>query len=108
EFADVLAGLPPPSTPAAQRLYEAMLGRIAYHLRSPATPFRVAVVWVQRRAEEAKKGQAPPVAPVAPPPLTVGRPAPDFAEFDLAGRDSIRLSRWQGRPVLLIFNKPES
>jgi peroxiredoxin len=38
----------------------------------------------------------------------LGQPAPDFVAPDFTGRESARLRRFQGRPVLMIFYSPAS
>jgi len=94
--------------------YEALLARIGYHLDNHLeTPYRAAVLQVQRRLEAARRGEQPPAGlPEAPAPLVPaaaqGQAAPDFVAADLRNRDPARLSRLRGRPVLLIFFTPES
>ncbi len=89
-----------------------MLQRISHYLQKPGlTPYREAIVRVQRRIEAARRGEV--VAPVedAALPTTValvGRPAPDFVTPDFTARESARLRRWFGKPILLVFYNPAS
>jgi peroxiredoxin len=94
---------------------EALLSKINHHVENqPPTPYREAVLQVKRRAESARRGESPPnplpsegataVVAVA----ALGQPAPDFVAPDFLGRESARLRRWQGRPVLMVFYSPTS
>jgi peroxiredoxin len=38
--------------------------------------------------------------------IGLGKPAPDFLTTDLATRQSTRLRRWLGQPILLVFYSP--
>src|SRR5207237_48423 len=110
-FAESLAGLRPPGSPESERAWDALAARIDYHLdHTPTTPYREAILWVKQRASAVRRGVAAPLPPAeeapAPAKLAVGRPAPDFVAADLAGGEPVRLSRWQGRPVLLAFYDP--
>jgi hypothetical protein len=112
-FADTLTGLRPPAGPAGERPWDVLQAKVEHHLtHHPSSPYREAVLWVQRRAAEARHGQAAPLppAPEAPAParLAVGQPAPDFVAADLGSGEVVRLSRWQGRPVLLALYDPAS
>jgi peroxiredoxin len=91
----------------------ALLKKIDYHLeRQPDTPYRVALLQVKRRAEAARRGEAPPQAPpetrAAPAVISVGHPAPDFIATQLTGPGSGRLRQWAGKPVVLVFYHPAS
>ena len=99
------------------RELDALLARATAHLaHQPPTPYREAVVQVRRRVEAAKRGEVPPAppredgpsAPGAPAVAAVGQPAPDFVAHDFNTRTSVRLRKWQGRPVLLVFYNPAS
>jgi hypothetical protein len=93
---------------------EAELKRIAYQLEAhPPTPYRQAIIHVQRRLEAARRGEitsevsaqdAAPEAQVA----VVGRPAPDFVATNLLSGQSVRLQRQLGRPLLLCFYDPHT
>jgi peroxiredoxin len=97
---------------ASPRGLAALQTRIEHHLQNqPATPYRDAILWVQRRAEAGPEAEVIPVArpaPVAPAVATLGQPAPDFVAADLTTREPVRLGRWQGRPVVLLFYRPDS
>jgi peroxiredoxin len=91
-----------------------LANRIAYHLEHhPATPYREAILQVRRQVEAARRGEAPP-PPVpdedheAPAVAAVGRTAPDFVVPDFTARESARLRRWLGKPVLMVFYNPAS
>jgi peroxiredoxin len=94
---------------------DALLARINQHLEhNPPTPYREAIQQIKRRAEAARRGESPP-APLpeenpatAPQVIAVGTPAPDFLAPDFGGRDSLRLQRWLGKPVVLVFYNPTS
>jgi peroxiredoxin len=91
----------------------ALLNKINYHLeRQPPTPYREAVLQVQRRVEAARRGETPPAlpaeTPTAPAVATVGALAPDFMVSDFGGPEPVRLRRWLGRPLLLVFYHPDS
>lgn len=88
---------------------DVLIGRLKYHQdHNPSPPpYGEAVRQLQRRLEAARRGDAPPTLPgperdtvtVAAP----GRPAPDFVVPDFTSDDSARLSKWKGKPILLIF-----
>lgn len=93
--------------------FEALLAKIAYHLDNrAATPYREAIVQLQRRLEYARTTPNQPVkvaenstrSLVA----TVGQPAPDFVVPGLTGHPSVRLHRLLGKPILLVFYNPTS
>jgi peroxiredoxin len=92
-----------------------LVKRVDYYSENqPPTPYRPAILQVQRRAESARRGESPPVlfeetaAPATPTAATVGQLAPDFIANDLTGSGSARPRRWLGKPVLLIFYNPAS
>jgi peroxiredoxin len=95
----------------------ALLKRIAaYQERQPPIePYCKAIQHVKLRLEAARRGEVAPEsqpegttvnynAPVA----RLGRPAPDFLSTDYIRRESVCLHRLLGRPVLLVFYKPDS
>lgn len=92
---------------------DGLITRINRYMEShPPTPYREALVHLKRRLEAAKKGQATvadvvdrqEVIAVA----TLGKPAPDFVMPGLVTKDSIRLRRLLGKPVVLVFYNPSS
>lgn len=93
---------------------EAALKKIAYHLEHHhPTPYRQAVVQVQKRLEAARRGEAPPEIPheTEPPPSTpaaVGQKVADFVTTDFFDGKSVRLQHLLGRPIVLLFYKPHT
>lgn len=81
------------------------------------TGFRDAIDAVRRRCDAAANGESAPAAAVIsasfttrPDPPELGRPAPDFVAPRVAalpGSDPFRLAGSKGKPVLLVFFKPE-
>jgi peroxiredoxin len=113
-FAEALTPLVPQAAQIGPRPFELILARIKHYSDSqPPTPYREALRSVQQLAEAGRRGESPPLtvapesAPVAPV-IALNRPAPDFLTTDLASRESARLHRWLGRPVLLVFYNPAS
>jgi hypothetical protein len=103
--------LPAPAKHVSQ--IEALLGKINHHLENqPPTPYREAVLQVKRRVEAARRGESPPAPPSDEIPVMPvaarGQAAPDFVAPDFTGRESARLRRWLGRPVLMAFYNPAS
>jgi peroxiredoxin len=87
--------------------------RIGLHFETPPTPYREAVLQIKRQVDAACRGEVVTTAyqevptravPVAAP----GEAAPDFVASPITTRDAGRLSRWRGKPVLLIFYHPTS
>ena len=93
---------------------DALLTKIAaYAERNPPTPYREAVHQVKRRAEAARRGEAPPAAPPDLTPTStqtagLNRPAPDFVAPDFGASESARLKRWLGKPIVMVFYSPTS
>lgn len=92
---------------------DALLTKIKFYLdNQPPTPYREAVVQVQRRLQAVRQGHAAP-APLATSgsalaTASVGQPAPDFVVPGITTREDVRLRRVVGRPALLIFYNPTS
>src|SRR5262249_42900035 len=112
-FNDQLNGLLPRAGEIGPRPFDNMLKRIEYHCQTfPQTPYPDALRRVRHLAEMGKRGETPPEVPSpyeAPPSSNiagVGRPAPDFLVNDIATNASVRLRRWSGRPILLVFYNP--
>jgi hypothetical protein len=111
-FFQTAAPLLPKAGQVGPQPFDGLLAKITFHLdNQPATPYREAILQCKRRVEAARRGEAPPSAvPTALPAVvsiaTPGQVAPDSVVLDLAGKDSARLSRWLGRPLLLVFYNP--
>jgi hypothetical protein len=97
-----------------RRSFDNILVRIAYHLENqPPTPYREAVLQVKRRAVAASRGESPPAAPAvehteAPAVAALDQRAPDFIVTNLLTKESTRLRRWLGRPILMVFYHTDS
>jgi peroxiredoxin len=91
---------------------DALHKRITFHLDSqPPTPYRKALAFLQKRVEIARRGELPP-EPIASENVESavgvrpGQRAPDFVATDLTSKESARLYRQLGKPVLLFFYSP--
>jgi peroxiredoxin len=99
---------------AEGKFFEETLARIAQHNHQhPVTPYRQALDQLQRRLEAARRGEAIPVghteeAAGPAPVIALGQPAPDFVATDLSKRETARLHKLLGRPVLMVFYNPKS
>jgi peroxiredoxin len=97
--------------------YLARMGKIDRFVEDypAAGGFRDAIAAVRRRCESAANGEAIPSAAVItasytarPEPPELGKPAPDFVAPRLGGgTDPFRLGGAKGKPVVLVFFKPE-
>ena len=99
---------------AGRQAVEILAAKIMSYVQdNPATPYRDAILQLKRRLETLERGdavsieaseEANPVTPKA----ALGLPGPDFLVSDLATRESIRLRRLLGQPILLVFFSPGS
>jgi peroxiredoxin len=110
-FHMALAPMLPAPAHYPTRTYDAMLAKINHHIDSePRTPYRDAILQVKRRVESARRGETPAavgdVIPAAR--MAVGQAAPDFMTTNLLTKDSMRLRRFVGRPVVMVFYSPNS
>ncbi|MCI0685173.1 MAG: redoxin domain-containing protein [Gemmataceae bacterium] len=93
---------------------EALLKKVSFHLDNQApTPYRKAVFHLAGRLENAKNGNVAgnPTIDENPRPVTavgLGQRVPDFVVNELTGKQSARLARQLGRPVLVFFYVPTS
>jgi peroxiredoxin len=113
-LADAAAPLLREPERSGRQSIEALTARITSHMENhPATPYREAILQLKHRLEAAERGDLVPIeasedaAPVAPI-AALGQPAPDFLVSDLITRDSVRLRRLLGQPILLVFFSPTS
>ena len=79
----------------------------------PPTPYRKAVVQVQKRVEAALRGDTTPEQPtddttLTTPKAAVGQRVPDFVCTDLVTHDTQRLQRVLGKPVVVMFFNPST
>jgi peroxiredoxin len=98
---------------SGSRALGAIATKIAYHLdHFPATPYREALGQLQRRLEAARRGEATasgfPEEIAQAPRAALNQPAPDFVVTDFTNRDSARLRRLLGRPIVMVFYNPTS
>jgi AhpC/TSA family len=113
-LAETAAPLLPNPTKQNPIVFEGMLTRIAHHVdNQPATPYREAILLVKRRVEAARRGESPPAPPTEEPVerpaiATVGLQAPDFLATNLVTKESNRLQRWLGHPIVMAFYSPTS
>lgn len=91
---------------------DSLIKKVSNHLENQApTPYRKAVVHLASRLENAKNGNAAvePMPDENPQPAAtvgVGQRVPDFVVEELGGKQSVRLARLLGRPVLVFFYNP--
>lgn len=93
---------------------ENALRKVNYHLdNQAATPYRPALLQVKASLETAKRGEVPveaateEVAVVARA-IEPGQRVPDFVVSSLTERESARLDRLLGRPILVVFYNPQT
>jgi peroxiredoxin len=81
-----------------------------YSDHEPPTPYRKAVLQLQKRVEAALRGETIPDPQrsdeLETPRITVGQRVPDFVCTDLLTRQTYRLQRLLGKPVVVIFYNP--
>jgi hypothetical protein len=92
-------------------LIESLQNRISRHLESGPTPYRLAITYLQARLESARRGELNPAqfseeTPLTMPVAKVGERVPDFLCTDLTTKESVRLYRKLGRPLLIVFYNP--
>jgi peroxiredoxin len=78
-----------------------------------SVPYREATLAVRARATAAAKGNLPPTPPpdvttvsASTDPLAVGRLIPDVTAQGVTGPGSVKLSKLQGKPALLVYFQP--
>jgi peroxiredoxin len=112
KMADSLAPILPNPTKHEAEI-DALLAKIKNHLdREPPTPYREAILHLKRKTEAAKRGETPPQVlteeTVAGAVAAPGRPAPDFLAPSFSGKEPVRLKKWLGRPIVMVFYSPAS
>lgn len=90
-----------------------LLRRIGRHLEQHSpTPYRLAVEQIKHRLEAARRGEVIAVQPSPPPPepatLMPGQRVPDCVVTELVTRQSVRLHRLLGRPMVVAFYNPHT
>ncbi|MFM7149335.1 MAG: peroxiredoxin family protein, partial [Gemmataceae bacterium] len=79
----------------------------------PPTPFREAMLQLKKRVEMGSKGELVTVAYQEPVTKSVsvaipGEAAPDFLAGPITTREAGKLSKWKGKPLVLVFYNPSS
>jgi peroxiredoxin len=110
-FTDTVLPLLPNPAKYGPRTFDNVEAKIKYHLENqPPTPYREAIVQVRRRVEAARRGEPAPALPQDEPAAvtvaTLGEKAPDFVTSDLLTRESARLRRFLGKPIVMVFYSP--
>lgn len=84
--------------------------RLAHAIRSrPASPYRAAVVAMQRALDAARRGEVKPVAAIeVAVDFVRGRAAPDFIAAGFAGAPALHLSEKRGRPRIVVFLRADA
>jgi hypothetical protein len=112
KFDQALAPLTSNPSKFGHRPFDVILAKIGYYLESePRTPYRDAVLQVKRRVEAARRGEVTPVAfedTAHSARATPGQRAPDFVVTNLLTKESVRLQKCLGRPILMVFYTPKS
>lgn len=112
-FTDAILPLLPNPAKHGARPFDTVEAKIKHHIENqPPTPYREAIIQVRRRVEAARRGDPAPTPPEdGPTPATVatlGEKAPDFVTTNVHTRESARLHRFLGKPILLVFYSPTS
>jgi hypothetical protein len=114
KFNETIAPLLTNPAQHGRKPFDTLLERIAYHFENqPPTPYREAVLQVKRRAEAARRGEAPPAVPASELRQTsavaaLDQQAPDFIVINLLTKESTQLRRCLGRPILMVFYHADS
>ena len=109
--AHALVGDPVKNAKAIQALQRRIAGQIE---NTPPTPYRTCVLQVKRMVEAAGRGEVVHVshvaesAPAESQMVAIGQTAPHFVASDVAGGGTSRLSKWKGKPIVLVFYNPDS
>ena len=109
EMNQKLAALMLPGTRPAPVRFETLLAQIDQIASEPA--YGPALLALRHRIEAGSRGEVPPPGDAADPatlPPALGRLASDFVTTDLISGANARLLRWRGRPVILLFVRPDS
>lgn len=113
-FADSAAPLLPTPGKYSPQVFDTLLKKIDGHMQKSApTPYRDAIQLVRRRVEAARRGESPPQLQqrddaIVQVRATIDQKVPDFVASNLLTRESVRLHRLLGKPVLLVFYTPNS
>jgi peroxiredoxin len=100
--------------PYSPHRLEALSAKIGYHCDTqPPTPYREALLELQRRVETGSRGDLPPVpthqaVQQVSAQVIAGSMAPDFVASDLVTNAQVRLQLLRGKPIMLLFYNPAS
>lgn len=111
QLQDKVLSILPEAVTHGRKPFEAVLARIDSHVKTnpSATPYREALLRVQRLAEAGKRGEVPPkLVDVKKDRLAAGKPAPEFVVTDLKSGQTVSLRRWQGKSILMVFYQQSS
>ncbi len=96
--------------------FETLASRIDAYVRENGSgeslPFRESLALVKKRSLAAAKGELPPAPTsddgpaISTNPLTIGRLIPDVTAQSLTAPGSTKLSKLQGKPVVLVYFQP--
>ncbi len=87
--------------------------RISQHLDTPPTPYREYVYQIHRQVEAGCRGEVVTASYQEAPERAVsvaklGEAAPEFVAGPISTPEAGRLSKWKGKPILLVFYHPAS
>lgn len=101
----------------SRRELTGLLNQIQSHLKyqRTATPYREAILAIERRVKSGLRGEIPAQLPKETAPIAfktkkaiLGKPAPDFVADHITEDGLARLKQWKGKPILMVFYHPES
>jgi peroxiredoxin len=113
QFQDEVAGWSKQPTQHRTEI-DSVLRRLNYFCETqPATPYRKALAQLKAGLEAARRGEAAVAvpgeeAPALPHAIELGQRVPDFVVSSLTDKDSARLDRLLGRPILVVFYNPQT
>jgi len=97
-----------------RQMLEGLHRKVTQHLeRHPPTPYRQAILHLQRRMQSSGSNDLPteqdpdPQVPLSAT-MRIGQRVPDFLTVDVSTRETARLYRHIGRPMLIFFYNPAS
>jgi hypothetical protein len=113
-FNDSVAPYLPSAGSYGRKPFEDFLLKIQHYLdNQPRTPYREAILQVQRRVDAARRGESPPSLAAeartqGSQSLILGERAPDFIATNVTTHQTVELRQLLGRPTLMVFYNPRS